>query len=517
MGESRFFNDFIRLKKVFVFVFFIFAIGFVFAITGLVTEGSSSSNITIGSFSILADTFNGSTTNFSGHNESIYRNFSGVILEKTSYGKIEFNENLDLVTMGGSDATVDFDDDLNLSSNLIIVGNSNLPGINKDANISIYGLSFSSPIIYNNGVICSGCTLISYSGGTYKFRVSSFNGVYWVAETPPTPVCGNGVVETGETCDDGGSNGQPGMCNTSCSGFVPTGSGGDPGSGGVTPPVTPPTTGNEQYNFILNPSFFELKMDKGTYYQQFINVTNIGLNPLSLSIGVQNLESFIFPQEREIVVPVRSSVLVRFDIYVSQSREADVYVGKIHFVSPQVQKSSDVVLQVNERDALFDIRTEILKKYVVPGGIVRANVSLVNKGDLRNFDVELEYKIIDFEGNEYTIKKEDFAIDKSYTNVFFLELPENISIGNYLFYTQVKYRDVNASSYDTFIVEEVSTFSWFLLIVILLLAMYLAYRIYRHLQSAEITKSVKKAKSEKSVEKIKRDLPLEVPALPDKI
>ncbi len=40
--------------------------------------------------------------------------------------------------------------------------------------------------------------------------------------TPPVvdPICGNGIIEGTETCDDGAQNGQPGMCNLSCTGDV---------------------------------------------------------------------------------------------------------------------------------------------------------------------------------------------------------------------------------------------------------------------------------------------------------
>ena len=101
------------------------------------------------------------------------------------------------------------------------------------------------------------------------------------------------------------------------------------------------------------------------------------------------------------------SKFIRFDIYVPNSISADVYVGKINFRASQVRKESKVILQVKERDALFDIRTQVLKRYIPPGGRVKANISLINKGDLRNFDVHLEYKVIDFDKKTYTIKKED--------------------------------------------------------------------------------------------------------------
>lgn len=36
-------------------------------------------------------------------------------------------------------------------------------------------------------------------------------------------LCGNGITETGEACDDGLENGQPGYCNSACNGTIPGG------------------------------------------------------------------------------------------------------------------------------------------------------------------------------------------------------------------------------------------------------------------------------------------------------
>ena len=58
--------------------------------------------------------------------------------------------------------------------------------------------------------------------------------------TAATPTCGNGVVDPGETCDDGAANGTSGdPCSSTCTavggGGDPTGGGGDPTGGGGTP------------------------------------------------------------------------------------------------------------------------------------------------------------------------------------------------------------------------------------------------------------------------------------------
>ncbi|MDP3966381.1 MAG: DUF4215 domain-containing protein [archaeon] len=497
----------------------------VFAITGFATENSSPSNVSVTPFTVLALTFNGSTTNFSGQSESTYTNFPLVILEKTIYGKVEFKENLNIVIKGGSNATVNFDRDLNISENLIDVDDSVLTGINKKANLSFYGISFSVPRIYHDGVICTDCTQISYSGGVYKFNVTSFNGVYWLAETPALPVCGNSAVESGETCDDGNTISGDG-CSSTCQ---TESTGGNPGGGGV--PGTNGTTNetNTSYNFQVIPSFFQLSMNKGTYYQQLVNVTNIGYNPLAISIRIEELQSFIFPAIGSFSLKPGESKVLRFDIYVSDSRPADVYVGKINLISPEVKKDIEVVLQVEDKESLFDIRTEVLKKYITPGGRVRANITLINKRDVRNFDIQLEYKAIDFDKKEYSIKKEDFTVDNQYyTNIFSLDLPKDIPVGNYLFYTKITSGNASASSYDTFVVERISTISWIILIAILLIAMYLVYR--RYSQQKEKLKfepkkeNVKKKfgknkpfKTESVPRSIIKAKDIDVPKLPNKL
>ncbi len=40
---------------------------------------------------------------------------------------------------------------------------------------------------------------------------------------PPAPICGNGQIESGEQCDDGDLNGEPGHCNETCNGEIPQG------------------------------------------------------------------------------------------------------------------------------------------------------------------------------------------------------------------------------------------------------------------------------------------------------
>ncbi len=455
-----------RCKFILGIIFLLVSGGFIFAIS----EGLSPSEVSITIFEIRYVMFNGDTTDFYSYDETELSNLSGVILEKTSYGKVEFQEPLDVMSMDRGDFVVDFDADVEISNNLINVDEYNLPGVNKSAILSIYGLSFIEPKIYHNGVECVNCVLIDYSGGVLEFSTPEFEGAYYAIEGVG-PYCGDGTCNGGETCET-----CPEDCGQCSSGDDPSGGGGD-----TNDDDRPTDSYGGEFDFKVDPTSFFVEMGKGTYYQKKIFVTNNGTKDILIGIYVEGLNDFVFPTIRSFVLSPGEVKEVRLDIYVSDKRLSDVYVGKIRFQSSYVIRYTEVVLDVKERDALFDIRTEVLKKYIYPGARVRANISLINMGDLRNFDVELEYKIIDFDKNVYTVKKEDFAINRTYNNIFYLDAPKDLAIGNYLFYARVLYptSNVSASSYDTFVIEKISYLSWIILIIIILLLMYLVYRWYK--------------------------------------
>jgi len=426
-------------------------------LTGFASEGMTSSSVSIDGLRIIYTTFNGTTTDFNSMNNSELENLSSMILEKTAYGKIEFNETVNLTLTGGENRIVNFDVDLILSQNLVSIDSIELPYLNKSVTITLKGLSFTTPQIMKGDEVCSSCNLISYVGGQIIFTDGVFSNAYYIRELPILPSCGDGICNGDETCS---------TCAADC-GICDDGGGGGGGGGGVVTPDIITST----YSYYLVPSFFASELKKGSYYQKEIIIVNNGTKDIMLGIGVADIELFVFPEVNNISIGAGQNASLRLNIYVSDYREAEVYIGNILFRGAYVQpKNVTVVLDVKDRNALFDIRAEVLKRYINPGGRVRANISIINMGDLRNFDVSLLYKAIDYNNVEYVIKKEDFAMNQTFQGIFFFDLPEDIPIGSYLFYARVSTVDnISASSYDTFTVEKVSFWAWILLIVAILI------------------------------------------------
>lgn len=468
----------IRRKEGLTLIIFL-AISFALAITGNVVQESTVSSVSISGLRILAESFDGTTTDFSLLGTEELNNLSEMTLEKSFYGKIIFDTPVNLSLTAGEDRLVNFDANLNISSNLISIDSDNLPYLNKSVRIYLYDLSFLSPRIMKGSSICSDCNIISYSGGNLIFNSSIFSDAYYVIETPVSPVCGNGICESGENSNN---------CPSDCGSVNP--SGGEI-SGGVETPLSNVTpTG---YDFYVVPDIYVIKMSKGQYTRRDVTIVNNGTYDLDFYIALENVKDFVFPQENSFHVSAGKNYTLRLNFYYSQFILADVYIGKVLFKTQYLQRETNLILDVKNPSALFDIRTDVLKKYISPGGRVRANVTIVNMGDLNElFDVSFDYKLMDFSNNNYSSKNEQFAMNESYFNVFSLDIPKDLKPGNYIFYTKVNYGDVFASSYDTFVVENISF--WFWLVAILMLLSLVIFIIW---------KLKKKRKGEKPKIKIK--------------
>jgi len=209
----------------------------------IAVETSSPSEISINLFNFIYNNYDGATTNFNLLNETEVRNASNVILEVLAYGKIEFLENLNLYDMKDLTWTVNFDSNVNITSNLINVDDYKLPGINKSANLTFYGISFIEPIIYNKGVVCLSCENLSYIGGVFKFNTTLFEGPYYLREGLASPVCGDNVCEAPEDSVS---------CPSDCT--SPPSSGGGGGGGGGDTPTDGEVPAEGLYDFTIFPT-----------------------------------------------------------------------------------------------------------------------------------------------------------------------------------------------------------------------------------------------------------------------
>jgi len=111
--------------------------------------------------------FDGRTTNFAPIVD--LENVSSVIIENTTSGILIWLQNINV-------SGADFDSYLMFGTNWVWLDSANLESsINSSANITMYNILFeATPIILQDGAICSDCVVLDYNGINLTFNVSHF-------------------------------------------------------------------------------------------------------------------------------------------------------------------------------------------------------------------------------------------------------------------------------------------------------------------------------------------------------
>lgn len=390
-------------------------------------ETSKSVTFVVGStiFNISNNEFKGEkkgdSTNLSDYSYEELQNLSNLILENIDFGEIRFNENVNLTDDENfDDGEISFDDYVNISTNRIEINSTALPNFNRSATLQLYGLTFSNPRILRGEAVCPStiCTFESYSGNILKFNVTSFS-VYSSEETPVTP---------SETPSGGTTGGT---------------TGGGSAGGAVVAKIKSFSIGTNEIGISLNPGSITTK--------SFI-ITNLLDKKIIISLSEWNLEGKIAINEPQIELEAGETKEVSFDIIIREDIIPNLYIGKIIIKNGITTEEIFLMIEVEYKDALFDLRVNIPDEYsnVLPGKEILAEIELFNLGLVKRADVEIEYTIEDDEGNKIITEKETIAVETKTSFIKRIKIPENYRSGKHILYIKAIYNEKFASATASF-------------------------------------------------------------------
>lgn len=242
-----------------------------------------------------------------------------------------------------------------------------------------------------------------------------------------------------------------------------SGSGGGSGGGGGDIITT---------SFEINKDLIEVSMFKGETKTETIKITNTGDKALDITFELIDLEETLLIEENTIHLEKGETKEVNFHLFSLSKIFPGIFVGKIIVKVGQIEKSIHVIMEIKEREALFDINLEVLSQYKVasPGKKISVLLDMTNIGFKGTpTDVELYLFVTDLDKNIlYESSKEMLAVKENMSIIRKLEVPFNIGDGTYIVLGEIKYQEFTASSYDTFDVvkRQGLAFSWWLLIIL---------------------------------------------------
>jgi hypothetical protein len=151
--------------------------------------------------SLALANLNGNSTNLSA-----LSNFTNVllVLEKNTTGKITFG------AVNFTQGEIEFGSQINISDKKIFVNSSAIPMLNVPAHLMFYNISYSYPVVFRDGAICSSqCSGIIFDSSTKIFELDVLGfSTYEIREAS----CGDGLCNGAESCSSCSSD--CGVCST---------------------------------------------------------------------------------------------------------------------------------------------------------------------------------------------------------------------------------------------------------------------------------------------------------------
>ncbi len=366
----------------------------------------------VGIVNVSSGDFSGDTTDFS--EEDDLGNISSLTIDSPNYGLINFSESVDL--SGGAD----INEYVNVSQNRIEINSSGLPALNKSARLSLYNLTYTNPRVLKDGSVCSDCTEVSYSGGTFIFDVTEFS-IYSAGETP---------VTTTDTTSGGSSGG---------------------GGGGVAVPIV-------GADFSLDTENFKIRSVVGDLKSREFTIENTGEVNLNARVSVsgqeietengdaKSFDKVIVLDKESFSLDVGAKEKAGFKIIAPET--LGVYTGKIIVRAGGITKEILITINTQSKETLFDISSTLMEEDIRPGDKIRTQMYLLPVGE-KGVDVTIKYLIKDFKGKVYYEESSTFYVDEEMS--FLKEFDsDKLPLGDYVLAAEMVYIGGFASASSQF-------------------------------------------------------------------
>ena len=250
----------------------------------------------------------------------------------------------------------------------------------------------------------------------------------------------------------------------------PASSGGGGGGGGGG--------GSSITAFDLEKNLLQVSLIQGETKTERIKVKNIGGSKITISITTDSLEDFVLTEEKNLSINPGETGELEVHFFALDSQLPNVYFGRIIFTSGSFRESIVTVIEVKQRQALFDVNIEVLPNYktVPPGKRISSIIDLTNIG-LRGtaVDISLSLYLTDDEKNKISeISEEVLAVKDNLTITRKIQVPESLNDGTYFLIADLRYNNITASSYDSFNVKATKTSNLLIIILLIILIVVLS-------------------------------------------
>ncbi len=223
--------------------------------------------------------------------------------------------------------------------------------------------------------------------------------------------------------------------------------------------------------FDLEKNLLQTSLTQGESKTEVITIKNVGTSKIKVLIETLDLNNLLLIEEKNLTLDVGETKELDLHFFALSNFPPGIYFGRIIFTSGSFRESVVSVVDVKQKNALFDVNLEVLPNYKTtsPGKKISTLIDMTNiafKGTA--VDVDLFLKVTDMNKKiVYESSKETIAVRDNLSITRQLQLPKNLASGTYFVLGEILYNNVSASSYDTIDVKGNTVSIWIILLIVL--------------------------------------------------
>ncbi|MDP3741806.1 MAG: hypothetical protein Q8R15_00665, partial [Candidatus Micrarchaeota archaeon] len=208
-------------------------------------------------------------------------------------------------------------------------------------------------------------------------------------------------------------------------------------------------------DFEINPPVIQVTLIQEQSKRASFNISNIGNKSLTFDVKLKNLTKFIVLNQSNFTFRPGEEKELKLDLFAVNGVVPGIYTGEVVVTGGSIEKSANVVIQVNEKAPLFDTQVKVLQvqKQIFPNGDLAVSVTLKNMAlnesffpqiDLQLLVMDLSKKTLFYSSKETLVVEDELALKRQ------LHVPISLSPGRYLVVARVEYLGNVIDSYDLF-------------------------------------------------------------------
>ncbi len=202
-------------------------------------------------------------------------------------------------------------------------------------------------------------------------------------------------------------------------------------------------------DFSINTSSIKEKVPLQDSKLVAFKIKNTGNADLNFTLSISGVNDFVSLSENNFALEANQEKTIIANI---TGTRLGSYIGEIQAAAGDISNSISVVIDVESKEVLFDVKIDIPSTYkeILPGSELKAQITLLNIGPSKKVDVTPTYIIKDSHGISIFEESETFPVEKQISYLKSFKLPQNQPPGDYLAIVELRYQNSFAVSSDLF-------------------------------------------------------------------